>query len=53
MKIFQHAARLKEFYRAHLYLPHLDYAIDISLYLFYHICIHLPTLQTPIYVYSQ
>lgn len=53
MKTFKHTAKLKEFYRAYVYLPHLDSAIDISLYLLYHICIHLPTLQTPIYIYSQ
>lgn len=38
---FKHIGNLKEIYRDHPYTHHLDSTINISLYLFYHILIHL------------
>lgn len=47
---FKHIGNLKESYRDHPYTHHLDSTINISLYLLYHILIHL---SIPVYPLTQ
>lgn len=40
MENFKHTEKLKELYRDHQYPYHLDYAINIFLYMLYHMSVH-------------
>ena len=52
MKNFKHTEKLKKLYREYSYAHLLHSTINILLYLFYHVSIHLPSLCLSINPYN-